>query len=89
MAQFLQPETRHGPGSKDVSKPSVSPLLWPYRLMALDSPLPPVASVQKNAFWGLGLHIVVMAHHIVCTFIKVTHGQEAVELCLGGVRGER
>lgn len=48
--------------------------------MALDSLLPPVALLQKNAAWGLGLHIVVMAHHIVFTFIKMTHVQEAVGL---------
>lgn len=48
--------------------------------MALDSLLPPVALLQKNAGWGLGLHITVMAHDIVCTFVKMTHGQKAVGL---------
>lgn len=64
-------------------------LLTCRHLLALDTLLPPVVLLLKNTGGGLGLHAVAMAHHIVCTFIKMTHGQEAVGLWSGGDRGER
>lgn len=92
---FLAPESRHRTGCRalllvrspcgfecvlSASRLSVSQrpcgfvISWPWTF------LPPVASLRKNACWGLGLHIVVMAPCIVCTFIKMTHGQEAIGL---------
>lgn len=96
MAQFFPLKTAFFTGSSSpwglehaLPVGCLPSLFWPrHSLMALDSLFPPVALLQKNTAWGLGLHIVVMAHHIVCTFIKMTHGQEAVGLWWGGVREE-